>query len=173
MLLTCDFIICFVMIILEIFLRVWMVKFVAYLWQLFIYLFPGNVFPVNFESTVKKIHGFLCHILAHIYQCHSQDLLLLALNSHLNTVTYHFLLFNKQFNLVSEKDLDIFEDLFERLCRAATQRPSKLDWCCVTDNEVEKTLTSPCTDLVSNMTLDEKSTESVTADNFMPFAVVT
>ena len=112
-------------------------------------------------------------ILAHIYQCHSQDLLLLALNSHLNTVSYHFLLFNKQFNLVSEKDLDIFEDLFERLCRAATQRPSKLDWCCVTDNEKEKTLTSPCTDLVSNMTLDEKSTESVTADNFMPFAVVT
>jgi len=64
---------------------------------------------------VKKIHRLLVHVLAHVYQCHSRHLAALRLHGHVNTLTYHFMLFSKQFSLVDDKELDVLEDLYDRL----------------------------------------------------------
>lgn len=75
----------------------------------------GNPFLSSFETTVKKIHRLLMHVLAHVYQCHSRHLVHLRLHGHANTLTYHFMLFSKQFSLVDDKELDVLDDLYNRL----------------------------------------------------------
>jgi len=75
----------------------------------------GNLFPSSFETTVKKIHRLLLHVIAHIYQCHWQHLVSVRLLAHVNTLTYHFLLFNKQFSLVDDKEMEVLDDLLDRL----------------------------------------------------------
>ena len=75
----------------------------------------GNAFPSSFEVTVKKIHRLLLHVLAHVYQCHSRHLVALRLHGHVNTLTYHFMLFSKQFALVDDKELEVLDDLYNRL----------------------------------------------------------
>lgn len=75
----------------------------------------GNHFPRSFEKFVRKIHRLLLHVLAHIYQCHCREMAALGLLSHLNTVTFHFLLFNRRFNLLENKETNVLGDLFERL----------------------------------------------------------
>lgn len=79
----------------------------------------GNLFPNSFEATVKKIHRLLLQVVAHVYQCHWQEVVLFKLQVHLNTIFYHFHLFNRQFNLVDDKEMDVLEDLFQRLHRHA------------------------------------------------------
>lgn len=77
----------------------------------------GNVFPASFEATIKKIHRLLLHVVAHVYQCHWQHLASpgYRLHGHVNTLTYHFLLFNKHFSLVEDKEMEVLDDLFDRL----------------------------------------------------------
>lgn len=90
-------------------------------------LVVGNVFPNSFEAIVKKMHRLLLHVLAHIYQCHWQEIVLFKLPTHLNTVFYHFHLFNKQFNLVEDKEMEVLDDLFQRLHHHATTHKSDLE----------------------------------------------
>lgn len=80
----------------------------------------GNPFPSSFETTVKKIHRLLLHVLAHIYQCHWRHLVLLQLHGHVNTLAYHFLTFNKQFSLVEDKESEVLDDLLDMLQHHAT-----------------------------------------------------
>jgi hypothetical protein len=86
-------------------------------------IFPtkyGNPFPSSFETTVKKIHRLLLHVLAHVYQCHWRHLAALRLHGHMNTLAYHFLLFNRQFSLIDDKEAEVLDDLFDRLRLHAT-----------------------------------------------------
>jgi hypothetical protein len=71
----------------------------------------GHPFPVNFDSLVKKIHKHLFHILAHMYHSHYKELLLLKLNTYVNSIYLHFYSFNKSFNLLDEKEIEIMEAL--------------------------------------------------------------
>jgi len=89
----------------------------------------GNPFPSSFEVTVKKIHRLLLHVLAHVYQCHSRHLVALRLHGHVNTLTYHFMLFSKQFALVDDKELDVLDDLYNRLRHhhSTVRRPTCAD----------------------------------------------
>jgi len=81
-------------------------------------IFPtkyGNVFPNSFEATVRKIHRLLLHVVAHIYQVHTVHIEALKLMDCLNTVSYHFMLFSKHFQLIDEREMDILDDLYLRL----------------------------------------------------------
>lgn len=77
-------------------------------------LFPtkvGHAFPASFDAIVKKIHKHLFQVLAHMYHSHYKELLMLQLNGHLNSIYFHFYLFNKSFNLIDEKDLEVLDPL--------------------------------------------------------------
>ena len=67
-------------------------------------------FPSSFESHVKKIIRLLFNVLAHIYQGHFKEIVLLNLHSHLNCLFSHLVLFNDQFKLVDEKELELLVD---------------------------------------------------------------
>lgn len=96
----------------------------------------GNMFPSSFTVTVKKIHRLLLHVLAHVYQCHWRHLASLRLHGHINTLSYHFMLFSKQFSLVDDKELDVLHDLYDRLRHhhCTVRRPT-----CVPDDTVATT----------------------------------
>ncbi|XP_076312954.1 MOB kinase activator 2-like isoform X2 [Tachypleus tridentatus] len=68
-------------------------------------------FPTSFESIVKKIHRLLFHVIAHIYQAHIKEVVLLNLHAHLNTLFSHFMIFNQKFCLVDEKETEVLQDL--------------------------------------------------------------
>ncbi|XP_065309378.1 MOB kinase activator-like 2 isoform X1 [Dermacentor albipictus] len=77
-------------------------------------LFPTKFereFPSSFESLVKKIHGLLLHVLAHLYHAHFREMVLLQLHGHLHSIFAHFTLFNARFNLVDPKDAAVLQDL--------------------------------------------------------------
>lgn len=71
----------------------------------------GHPFPANFDSLVKKIHKHLFHILAHMYHSHYKELLLLKLNTYVNSIYLHFYSFNKSFNLLEDKEIEIMDAL--------------------------------------------------------------
>lgn len=83
-------------------------------------LFPtkmGVSFPSNFEQLVKKINKHLFQILAHMYHAHYKELVHLKLNTYLNSIYFHFYLFNKTFSLLEDKDLEIMDTLNKSLMR--------------------------------------------------------
>ena len=67
-------------------------------------------FPSSFEDQVKKITRLLFNILAHLYQSHFREIVLLNLHSHLNCLFSHLVLFNSQFKLIDEKDAEMLVD---------------------------------------------------------------
>ena len=75
----------------------------------------GQSFASNLEATQKKIVRLLLHTLAHVYHAHYQDMVRFGLNAHLNTLTYHFMLFAKVFHLSEERDFQMLGDLFKLL----------------------------------------------------------
>lgn len=81
-------------------------------------LFPTKYdksFPVTITTILKKIYRSLLNILAHICYSHYEQLALLQLSGHLNTLTHHFLVFAKTFQLVDEKELGLLGDIFLKL----------------------------------------------------------
>ena len=77
-------------------------------------LFPTNLgqpFPANFEALVKKIHKHLFQILAHMYHGHYKELLHLKLNTHVNSIYFHLLMFDRSFGILDEKDIEIMDSL--------------------------------------------------------------
>lgn len=150
----------------------------------------GNVFPNSFEATVKKMHRLLLHVLAHIYQCHWQEIVLFKLPTHLNTVFYHFHLFNKQFNLVEDKEMEVLDDLFQRLHHHATTHKSGLEGtipagsssvatsvpnAATTGSGTHTVSTAVQTDSVVNMLSSsrEKKENSVVCDSYPVLTLVT
>ncbi|XP_053385293.1 MOB kinase activator 2-like isoform X2 [Mercenaria mercenaria] len=83
-------------------------------------IFPtkfGHPFPTTFEATVKRIHKYLLHIIAHIYHVHYKELLMLGLNGHMNSLFTHFMVFNIKFDLLEEKDYDMLNELLKALIK--------------------------------------------------------
>jgi len=114
----------------------------------------GNAFPSSFEATVKKIHRLLLHVLAHVYQCHSGHLVALRLHGHVNTLSYHFMLFSKQFALVEQKELDVLHDLYNRLRHHhSTVRRATCCESTVADDSTSTTVTT--TTASSSLTIDD------------------
>jgi len=107
----------------------------------------GNPFPSSFEATVKKIHRLLLHVLAHVYQCHWRHLVALRLHGHVNTLSYHFMLFSKQFSLVDDKELDVLHDLYNRLRHhhSTVRRPTCCDSAVPDDSAITTTTTATAT----------------------------
>lgn len=81
------------------------------------HLFSGHQFPTTFETTVKRIQKYLLHILAHIYHVHYKELLTLRVNGHMNTLFTHFMVFNIKFDLLEEKEYDMFNELLKALMK--------------------------------------------------------
>ncbi|XP_052243546.1 MOB kinase activator 2-like isoform X2 [Dreissena polymorpha] len=77
----------------------------------------GHQFPPTFEATVKKIHKYLLHIIAHIYHVHYKELLALNLNGHMNSLFTHFMVFNSRFDLMEEKDYEMLNELLKALIK--------------------------------------------------------
>lgn len=68
-------------------------------------------FPISFESIVKKIMLLLFHVLAHIYHSHFKEIEILNLHSQTNCIFSHLILFNEQFSLIEEKEVEILADM--------------------------------------------------------------
>lgn len=80
-------------------------------------IFPvkmGVPFPTQFQPLVKTIFKRLFRVYAHIYCHHFDEVNELGVQMHLNTSLKHFILFSREFNLLSKKDLGPLEDLVER-----------------------------------------------------------
>lgn len=139
----------------------------------------GNLFPNSFEATVKKIHRLLLHVLAHVYQYHWQEVVLFKLQSHLNTVFYHFHLFNKQFNLVDDKEMDVLDDLFQRLHHHATTAAAAARKCCPAVSQSVPHTTSTSVQTENGVVVDRLSSssrekkENVVCDSFPVLTMVT
>jgi len=85
-----------------------------------LFISTGHAFPSTFEETVRRIHRLLLHVLAHIYQSHASTIKTLSLLACLNSVTHHFLLHSKQFNLIETLELDVLDDLYDQLQSCAS-----------------------------------------------------
>lgn len=64
---------------------------------------------------VKRIHRYLFHVLAHIYHAHYNEVHILGLHGHLNTLFAHFMVFNVRYDLLEEKETDVLQDLIKAL----------------------------------------------------------
>lgn len=82
---------------------------------LFFFFLSGNAFPSTFQTVVKRIHRYLFHVLAHIYHAHYNEVYVLGLHGHLNTLFAHFMVFNLRFDLLEEKETDVLHDLIKAL----------------------------------------------------------
>lgn len=77
-------------------------------------IFPSKIgapFPQQFPNLVKTIFKRLLRVYAHIYCHHFHEISELGLQSHLNTSLKHYVLFSKEFDLISKKDYGPLEDL--------------------------------------------------------------
>jgi len=70
-------------------------------------LFPlDDKFPKNFIGEVKKISKRMFRVYAHIYYAHLGHIKEIDAESHLNTCFKHWYYFVKEFELVSDEDLE-------------------------------------------------------------------
>lgn len=53
----------------------------------------------------------LYHVIAHLYHSHFKEIVLLELHPHLNCIFAHLVLFNEQFKLIEDKELEVLHDL--------------------------------------------------------------
>ena len=78
----------------------------------------GQLFPTGFPDTVRKIHRYLFHMLAHIYHAHYTQMVQLGLQGHLNTLFSHFMVFSVHFHLLQDKEAEVLMDLHKGLLKA-------------------------------------------------------
>lgn len=77
-------------------------------------IFPSKIgapFPQQFPNLVRTIFKRLLRVYAHIYCHHFHEISELGLQSHLNTSLKHYVLFSREFDLISKKDYGPLEDL--------------------------------------------------------------
>ncbi|ANZ76857.1 BA75_03962T0 [Komagataella pastoris] len=77
-------------------------------------IFPnktGVPFPTNFQPLVRTMMKRLFRVYAHIYCHHFDEIAGLSLQAHLNTSFKHFVLFCKEFRLISTKDYGPLKEL--------------------------------------------------------------
>lgn len=83
-------------------------------------IFPSKIgapFPQQFPNLVKTMFKRLLRIYAHIYCHHFHEISELGLQSHLNTLLKHYVLFSREFDLISKKDYGPLEDLIQTMLR--------------------------------------------------------
>lgn len=81
-------------------------------------IFPSKIgapFPQQFPSLVRTIFKRLLRVYAHIYCHHFHEITELGLQSHLNTSLKHYVLFTREFDLISRKDYGPLEDLVQTM----------------------------------------------------------
>lgn len=81
-------------------------------------IFPtkmGVPFPKQFPVLVKTIMKRLFRVYAHMYCHHFDEINELGLQTHLNTSLKHFVLFSKEFDLLSRKDYGPLDELVDRM----------------------------------------------------------
>jgi MOB kinase activator 1 len=80
-------------------------------------IFPTRVdtpFPKNFRQIVAKIMQRLFRVYSHIYHEHFRDILALNAPAHLNSAFKRFVLFTREFKLLSKRDYAPLQDLIDK-----------------------------------------------------------
>lgn len=72
-----------------------------------------DVFPANFEQVVRRVLKFEWQILSHMFENHLDILNGYELCPHLYSVFIHFWLFNDEFKLLDDEDLNCLRSLAE------------------------------------------------------------
>ena len=72
-------------------------------------------FPQDFFDVVKKIFRMMFHILLHIYQSHQNHIVEFEELETANTVLTHFMLFQREHNLMATPDIRLLEDLVRNM----------------------------------------------------------
>jgi MOB kinase activator 1 len=81
-------------------------------------VFPSTIgvpFPKNFDSVIKNIMKRLFRVYAHCYHHHLQPLEQLDILKHMNTSFKHFLFFTKEFNLISQDQLEPLKKIITQM----------------------------------------------------------
>jgi len=81
-------------------------------------MFPideDHPFPPNFVSVMKNVFKRLFRIYAHTYYSHSQEIVNLGVEAHLNSSFKHFYLFIKEFQLVDPQELAPLQDRIDQI----------------------------------------------------------
>ena len=87
----------------------------------------GNVFPASFDQTMRKVHKLLLHVIAHLFHAHFKQFVDFNLHAFLNTFALHFLMFARRFALVDNKELEVVDDLYQKLSSASVRVVGKDD----------------------------------------------
>lgn len=87
---------------------------------------PGAQFPPTYRKAMRTIYKRLFRIYAHVFHSHFKELAEQDADAHLNHSFKHFIYFVKEFDLMSEDELEPLKDLVA-LCmdrRSRQARPS-------------------------------------------------
>ncbi|XP_055947867.1 MOB kinase activator-like 3 [Argiope bruennichi] len=87
-------------------------------------IFPVTVdkpFPRSFVPTCKKILTRLFRVFVHVYIHHFDRIVSIGAEAHVNTCYKQFYYFIKEFDLVSERELEPLADMTRRICRENPQ----------------------------------------------------
>jgi len=79
--------------------------------------FPDVPFPKTFVSQCKKILTRLFRVFVHVYIHHFDRLVAIGAEAHVNTCYKHFYYFVRQFDLVSERELEPLEEMTAHICK--------------------------------------------------------
>ncbi|VEU19834.1 DEKNAAC100380 [Brettanomyces naardenensis] len=82
----------------------------------------GVPFPRQFPALVRTIMKRLFRVYAHMYCHHFDEINELGLQTHLNTSLKHFVLFCREFQLLSPKDYGPMDELVARMLEDDTKR---------------------------------------------------
>ena len=104
--------------------RYWLVSMFYYVVVVFV---SGNVFPASFDQTMRKVHKLLLHVIAHLFHAHFKQFVDFNLHAFLNTFALHFLMFARRFALVDNKELEVVDDLYQKLSSASVRVVGKDD----------------------------------------------
>ncbi|XP_076371461.1 MOB kinase activator-like 3 isoform X2 [Tachypleus tridentatus] len=88
-------------------------------------VFPVTVdvpFPKNFIPTCKKILTRLFRVFVHVYIHHFESLVAIGAEAHVNTCYKHFYYFIREFDLVSQRELEPLAEMTRRICKDQLQK---------------------------------------------------
>ena len=83
-------------------------------------IFPAkdSTFPPDFDEIVRNIMKRLFRVYAHFYYHHFGHFTALEIDKHLNTSFQRFIFFVKEFDLLSEEELEPLSDLIAKILAA-------------------------------------------------------
>ncbi|EPZ32667.1 Mob1/phocein [Rozella allomycis CSF55] len=73
----------------------------------------GVEFDKDFEAIIRTFFKFMFRIICHLYNFHFEDYVNLDLDSHLNTLTSHFLYFGLEFDILERRDFSPLQELID------------------------------------------------------------